>query len=149
MFKTYKTRLAAAFIAACTLGTPALAGQCPAGQDRANPLVDRPTAPKDVTDDVIGSIDLGKEVQFARHDLRMRRLVVQPGGIVPFHSHVGRPALILTESGEITEYRTTCAVPIVHHAGELSREADGLGHYWVNQGSTPAVLYSADVKAAD
>lgn len=152
MFKTNKTQLAAAIIAAAAIGslaTPALAAECPEGQLGNNPLADRETQPKGVTDDLIGSIDLGKEVSFAGHDLRMRRLVVQPGGVVPFHSHAGRPALILTVSGEITEYRTSCAAPITHHAGDLSREADGLGHYWVNHGKVPAVLYSADVKAAE
>lgn len=145
-------RFAAASIAvAATLvaASPAAAGQCPAGQQVANPLADRATAPKDVTDDLLGSIDLGKEIGVAGRDLRLRRLVVQPGGVVPFHSHEGRPALIITVSGEITEYRTSCGVPITHRAGELSREADGIGHYWVNNGTAPAVLLSADVKAAD
>ena len=98
------------------------------------------------TDDVVGSIDLGSEIGVQGRDLRLRRLVIQPGGIVPFHSHQGRPALIITVSGEITEHRSSCAVPIVHRAGEVSREADGIGHYWVNHGRVPAVLLSADVK---
>ena len=143
-----KTKFAAAAIAVAAFGaTPAFAGQCPAGQDTANALADRATAPKDVTDDVLGSIDLGKEIGVAGRDLRLRKLVVQPGGVVPFHSHEGRPALIITVSGEITEHRTSCAVPIVHKAGELSRETNEIGHYWVNHGKVPAVLYSADVKA--
>jgi quercetin dioxygenase-like cupin family protein len=129
--------------------TPALAGQCPADQVRANPLSGHPTAPANVTDDVIGSIDLGAEIGVTGRDLRLRRLVVQPGGVVPYHSHEGRPALIITVSGQVTEYRSTCAVGIVHRAGEVSREADGVAHYWVNEGNTPAVLLSADVKAAD
>ena len=143
-----KTKFAAAAIAVAAFGaTPAFAGQCPAGQDTANALADRATASKDVTDDVLGSIDLGKEIGVAGRDLRLRKLVVQPGGVVPFHSHDGRPALIITVSGEITEHRTSCAVPIIHKAGELSRETNEIGHYWVNHGKVPAVLYSADVKA--
>ena len=151
MFNLTKTSVAAGIIALAALGgaTPAMAGQCPAGQETANPLADRATTPKDVTDDVLGSIDLGQEIGVAGRDLRLRRLVVQPGGVVPFHSHEGRPALIITISGEITEHRTTCGVPIVHRAGELSREAGGLGHYWINHGKVPAVLLSADVKAAE
>ena len=151
MFQITKTRLAAGAIAlaALTAATPAMAGQCPPGQEVANALPNRATAPKAVTDDVLGSIDLGKEIGVAGRDLRLRRLVVQPGGIVPFHSHDGRPALIITVSGEITEYRTTCGVPIKHKAGELSRETNEVGHYWINHGKKPAVLLSADVKAAD
>jgi quercetin dioxygenase-like cupin family protein len=149
MFNFTKNRLAVGVIALAALGgaTPAIAGQCPAGQEEANPLADRATAPKAVTDDVIGSIDLGQEIGVDGRDFRLRRLVVQPGGVVPFHSHEGRPALIITVSGEITEHRTTCAVPIVHRAGEVARETKEIGHYWVNHGKVPAVLLSADVKA--
>lgn len=151
MFNFTTAPVAAGLIALAAVAgaSPALAGQCPAGQESPNPLANRITEPKGVTDVVLGSIDLGKEIGVQGRDLRMRRLVVQPGGAVPFHSHAGRPALIITIKGEITEYRTTCAVPITHHAGELSREADGLGHYWVNHGKVPAVLLSADVKAAE
>lgn len=152
MFHSSINRVASAFIAVAAIAggaTPAAAGECPPGQMVTNALPDRATSPKDVTDDLLGSIDLGSEIGVAGRDLRMRRLVVKPGGVVPFHSHEGRPALIITISGEITEYRTSCAVPITHRAGELSREADGIGHYWVNHGKTDAVLLSADVKAAD
>ena len=152
MFNLNKTRLAAAIIATAAFtgfASPAFAGMCPAGQEGENALAGRVTEGRQVTDDVLGSIDLGKEIGVQGRDLRLRRLVVQPGGAVPFHSHAGRPALIITIAGEITEYRTSCAVPITHRAGELSREADGLGHYWVNNGKVPAVLLSADVKAAE
>jgi quercetin dioxygenase-like cupin family protein len=151
MFNLTKTKLAAGIIALAGLtgASPAVAGQCPAGQEIANPLAARETMPKAVTDDVLGSIDLGQEIGVTGRDLRLRKLVVQPGGVVPFHSHEGRPALILTASGEITEYRTTCGVPITHHGGELARETRETGHYWVNHGKVPAVLYSADVKAAE
>lgn len=152
MFKITKNGLAAAVLAVAAISgtaTPAAAGQCPAGQEGMNALANRATMPKAVADDLLGSIDLGKEIGVAGRDLRLRRLVVQPGGVVPFHSHEGRPALIITIDGEITEYRTSCGVPITHRAGELSREADGVGHYWVNNGKKPAVLLSADVKAAE
>lgn len=145
-------RLAALGLAAFTaagLATPAFAGECPAAQVRDNALAGHPTAPSNVSDDLIGSVDLGPEIGVAGRDLRLRRLVVQPGGVVPFHSHQGRPALIITVSGQVTEYRSSCAVPIVHRAGEVSREAEGISHYWINQGSEPAVLLSADVKAQD
>ena len=124
---------------------PALAGDCPAGKEMANPLAQAPTMPKDVTDTIIGSIDLGKEISVDGRLLRTRRLVVQPGGIVPMHSHVGRPALIYTVSGQITEHRSSCAAPIVHRAGDIAREAEGISHWWINEGTEPAVLLSSDV----
>ena len=125
--------------------SPALAAECPAGKTAVNDLAGAPTAPKGVTDTVIGSVDLGAEIAVADRQLRTRRLVVQPGGIVPLHSHKDRPALIYTVSGQITEYRSSCAVPILHTAGDIAREADGISHYWINHGRTPAVLLSSDV----
>ena len=141
-----KTMLATAAIAvAATAGfpAPAVASQCPTAG--VNALANAPTMPQGVTDDVLSSIDLSGEIGVAGRQLRTRRLVVQPGGIVPLHSHKDRPALIYTVSGSITEYSSACAAPIEHGAGDISREADGLSHYWVNNGKVPAVLLSSDV----
>ena len=141
-----KTKLATAAIAvaaASSFATPAIAGQC--ATPGTNPLTNAPTMPKDVTDTVIGSINLDSEIGVDGRQLRTRRLVVQPGGIVPLHSHKDRPALIYTLSGSITEYSSACSAPIEHKAGDISREADGLSHYWVNHGKVPTVLLSSDV----
>jgi quercetin dioxygenase-like cupin family protein len=142
-FKTTLATAAIAFAAAASFASPATAASCPTAG--ANDLANAPTMPKGVTDDVLSSIDLGGEIGVAGRQLRTRRLVVQPGGIVPLHSHKDRPALIYTVSGSITEYSSACAAPIEHKAGDISREADGLSHYWVNNGKVPAVLLSSDV----
>jgi len=136
----------AAASAAILAGSPASAGTCPAGQGVANPLAGAPTTPVKATDDVIGSVDLQAEINVDNRDLRLRRLVVQPGGIVPLHSHAGRPALITVVSGSITEYRSTCAVGILHEAGDVASESGGISHWWKNDGKVPVVLLSADVK---
>jgi quercetin dioxygenase-like cupin family protein len=141
-----KTKIATAAIAAAatvSVTSPALASQCAA--PGMNALANAPTMPKGVTDTVIGSISLASEIGIDGRQLRTRRLVVQPGGIVPLHSHKDRPALIYTVSGSITEYSSACGAPIQHKAGDISREADGLSHYWVNHGKVPAVLLSSDV----
>ena len=52
-------------------------------------------------------------------------------------------------SGSVTEYRSTCAVGILHKTGEIASESDGISHWWKNSGKVPAVLLSADVKARD
>lgn len=131
---------------ATVLGTtPAMAGTCPMGQEGQNPLAGAPTEGKDVTDTVIGAVDLGPEIKVDGRSLRLRMLVVKPGGVVPLHSHVDRPALIMTASGTVTEYRSSCKVPIVHTGGEVAQESGGISHWWKNTGSTVAVLYSSDV----
>lgn len=145
MFNLTKTSVAAGIIALAALGNaaPAMAGQCSTAG--ANSLANAPTMPKDVTDTVIGAVDLGKEINVGGRQLRTRRLVVQPGGVVPIHSHKDRPALIVTVSGSITEHRSDCSTPVEHRAGDISREAEGISHYWINHGNEPAVLLSSDV----
>jgi quercetin dioxygenase-like cupin family protein len=144
MIKTLIKAAPLVLIAAVALASPAnAAGLCP--KPGTMSLANAPMMPKGVTDTVIGSVDLGPEINVDGRMLRTRRLVIQPGGIVPLHSHKDRPALIYTLSGSITEYSSACAVPIEHKAGDISREADGLSHYWINHGKVPAVVLSSDV----
>jgi len=70
---------------------------------------------------------------------------IQPGGIVPLHSHADRPALIMVNAGEIYENSSKCLVPILHHAGDISREYLGTQHWWKNEGKTTVVLTIADI----
>lgn len=142
MFISSKTTVAAGIIALAAFGS---ATSAMADSHQVNPLANAPTSPKDVTDTVIGSVDLGREIGVDGRQLRTRRLVVQPGGVVPIHSHADRPALIVVVSGSITEHRSDSAAPIEHKAGDISREAEGISHYWINHGNEPAVLLSSDV----
>lgn len=143
MLKTTTLIATLAAMGGVAFASPAAAGTC--SQPGTNALANAPTAPKGVTDTVIGAIDLAPEINVEGRQLRTRRLVVEPGGIVPLHSHADRPALIYTVSGSITEYSSTCSTPIEHKAGDISREAEGLSHYWINNGKVPAVLLSSDV----
>jgi quercetin dioxygenase-like cupin family protein len=138
-----------AIAGALSLGAnAAFAGACPADKvvasGKGQALVT--TAAQGVTDVVIASTDLSKEpAKIQGRQFRLRRLEVQPGGIVPWHSHGDRPAIIYIVSGEIVEYASTCAVPIVHRAGEATSERSATSHWWKNIGSTAAVLLSADL----
>lgn len=132
-------------LAMLALASPAHAGQCPAGDVKDGAVATGPSAPKGVTDTVVGKVDLGPEINVAGRSLRLRRLEIQPGGVVPWHSHKDRPALIVVMSGQIKEYRSNCATPITHKAGEVSQEFGGISHYWVNDGKVKTVLYSSDV----
>jgi quercetin dioxygenase-like cupin family protein len=126
--------------------TPATAGECPADQVMANATAPGATMPEGVTDEVLASIDLAfKGEAWKGNMFRMRKLVVQPGGVVPWHDHATRPANILITEGSITEYRSSCKVPIEHKAGEVAVESGELAHWWKNNGSVAAVLYSADI----
>jgi len=122
------------------------AASCPA--DKAGIDVRQPdsTPAKDVTDNVLTSIDLGSEpIAIKDRSFRLRRLEIQPGGVVPWHSHGDRPAIIYVVAGEVTEYASTCSVGIVHKAGDATPELHTTSHWWKNTGKTKAILLSADL----
>jgi quercetin dioxygenase-like cupin family protein len=137
----------AGFVAGVALAaSPASAGQCPAGKTKEGVRTTGEIKPHAVTDTVLGMIELGREkVVLADRRLRLRKLVIQPGGIVPWHSHEDRPALIYVVSGSIHEYASNCSVPIEHKAGEVSIETRGIQHWWKNNSKSATVLLSADL----
>ena len=124
----------------------AMAGQCPAGREGVD-VTPAGTAPASrVTDTVLTTLDVAREpIALAGRQFRLRRLVIQPGGVVPWHSHADRPAIIHVVRGTVTEYASTCAVPIVHKAGETTPERSATSHWWKNNGRQPVELLSADL----
>ncbi len=147
MQTTLHTLLAGAALAAGLAAAPlAMAGECPADQAGVDvrPAADHAAA--GVTDTVLAALPLA-ETALAIDDrtMRVRHLVIEPGGIVPWHSHGDRPALILVTKGEIEEYASTCAVPIVHVAGDVAVERKETSHWWQNLGTEPVELYSFDI----
>jgi len=128
--------------------TASFAGECPAGKMVVDGQgqKDAGMAAKDVTDTVLASTDLSKEMLALQdHLFRLRRLEIKPGGIVPWHSHGDRPAMIYIVSGEVTEYASTCTVPIVHKVGDVASETHTTSHWWKNTGKKTAVLISVDI----
>jgi quercetin dioxygenase-like cupin family protein len=144
-------RLAIGAVTLCALAfaaTATFAGECPADKRVADGKGQPPgpTMPHGVTDTVRASTDIAKS-PFNIHGrlFRLRELVMMPGAIVPWHSHDERPAMIYVVSGEVVEYASSCAVPIVHRAGDVAPETFGTSHWWKNTGATPAVLISVDL----
>ena len=126
--------------------TPALAGECPADKVGNNPLAGAPSKPVGVKDMEIAFIDLSKEnVKLSERRLRMRQMEIAPGGIVPLHDHADRPALIMVVEGEVYENSSKCMTPILHKAGEVSREFLGVMHWWKNSGNKTVKLTIADI----
>ena len=129
-----------------TFASAAFAGECPADRVKANAITAGETKPVGVTDTVLASIDLGTQsINAPGRYFRMRELVIQPGGIVPWHSHDDRPAIIFIVSGEILEFNSNCEVPIVHVAGDVAPEMIGTQHWWKNNTNKPVTLISADI----
>jgi quercetin dioxygenase-like cupin family protein len=145
----FSTTLMITAVAACAspiMQAKSWAADCPAGKTAVDAMNPGPTTPPNVTDTVISSSDLapigpGPEGR----KMRLRKLVVQPGGVVLWHSHEKRPPNIYTISGSITEYRSTGAVPTEHGEGDVTSEFGPLVHWWKNNTNKPTVLLSADI----
>lgn len=136
----------ALLLTAFVTGTAAMAGECPADQVKTDATKPGATENKGATDTVLTMIDLSKEpAAIQEREFRMRRLTVQPGGEIAWHSHGDRPAIIYIVSGQMTEYASNCAVPIVHKAGDVAKETHETSHWWKNTGKKKAVLISADL----
>ena len=143
----YKCLAAASVALAAALVSPAtFAGECPADKMMADATKSNATPAKGVTDKVLAAINLAEEpAKIENRMLRLRKLTIAPGGVVPWHSHGDRPAIIYIVSGEVTEYASNCAVPILHKTSEVARETHVTAHWWKNTGKETAVLLSADL----
>lgn len=132
-----------------------LAAECPADQKKENVRA----APSDqvwdggklqstnsIIDMITATIDVTKPpVDIKDRSFRLRRLEVEPGGIVPWHNHADRPAIAYLLKGKLTEYASNCAVPVEHTAGDVIVETPNLSHWWKNFGDKRAVVISADL----
>ncbi|HVL70286.1 MAG TPA: cupin domain-containing protein [Beijerinckiaceae bacterium] len=135
-----------AVLGALAASGQALAAECPADKRGTDVMGPGATKPKGVSDKLRGAIDLADEkVKLPGYKLRLRQLVIEPGGEVPWHSHAERPAIIYIVKGTITEYKSTCAVPLTHRAGDVAVEDRTVSHWWRNMGKEPCVLLSADL----
>jgi quercetin dioxygenase-like cupin family protein len=139
--------LVGAVVGSIATGSAAIAGECPADKIKANVREKVDYKPVGVTDVTLGSIDLEKQPAHIKdRELRFRKLTIEPGGIVPWHSHDDRPALIFVQQGEIVEYASNCVDPIVHKAGDIRPEVFGTSHWWKNLGTQTVILYVGDVR---
>jgi len=81
--------------------------------------------------------------------LRMRRLTIPPGGVIPTHEHIDRPSLVYFVKGEVIEHSSLCDVAIVHHAGEHDTEWGDYRHWWENKTTSDVVLIGVDIVPPD
>src|SRR5262245_62969110 len=128
-----------------TIVSSAFAAECPADKKKVDvrEAVNLPAT--GVTDTVIASIDVAKEpAKINDRQFRLRKLTIQPGGIVPWHSHGDRPAIIYVIEGEILEFASNCSGPIVHGPGDVTTETSGGSHSCKNPGDKTGGPLPAD-----
>jgi quercetin dioxygenase-like cupin family protein len=90
-----KARLIVMGLIACA--APAIAhAQSPAAQTP-------PTENRGFEDIEVRSLDLESEIDTVKgYKLRMRRLILQPGGVIGLHNHKGRPTVSYLIKGTLT-----------------------------------------------
>ena len=114
----------------------------------AGAVIGEPVPPKEssgvkITEPVV--LDLAPWAEDMKgRELRIRKLVIAPGGVIGLHSHDDRPDVSYLAQGTLTEQRAggfleTRAGDTLHAAGK------GVTHWVENRGSTPAVLIVADL----
>lgn len=79
--------------------------------------------------------------------LRLRRIVVQPGGVIAWHDHAAVQGMALLTTREMVELRNTCLDPITYRAGDVAREDAGTAHSWRNESDGVAVVLVSHVVA--
>ena len=72
--------------------------------------------------------------------VRLRRIVVEPGGIIAWHDHAAVQGFALLISGEMVELRNSCLDPITYRAGDVAIEDAQTAHSWRNESGEPAVV---------
>ncbi|MGI9405615.1 MAG: cupin domain-containing protein [Hyphomicrobiaceae bacterium] len=122
------------------------------GLGTAVAALDGPTEPKGVSDTLLGSIDLSKEIPGLKdRQFRLRYFTIDPGGVVPVHSHKDRPAMFYILQGTVIQHRSDQPARTLTK-GEVSLENNGVEHWWENKGSEQVVLIVTDIfhtKAVD
>jgi len=137
-----------------TAPATASAAECPPEHKKANVRA----APSDkiwdgavlvadgITDETIASVEVAKPpFNIKNRVLRTRTLLIEPGAVVPWHSHADRPAIMYVIKGELTEYASNCAVPVTYKAGDHVAEGPGVSHWWQNLGNETTMLISTDL----
>jgi quercetin dioxygenase-like cupin family protein len=113
------------------------------------PSVGAPPETHGVTVTLLGTVDLGPEIEgMAGRQLRSRLVTIEPGGVFgPVHDHVGRPGLVYVLQGTITDHRN--GIPTDYGPGLGWPEDRDTLHWLENRGSIPAVEVSVDIVRKD
>jgi quercetin dioxygenase-like cupin family protein len=74
----------------------------------------------------------------------MRRITLQPGGVLAVHNHVDRPAVTYLLQGQMT-YHQEGRPPVVVNPGEGFAEGRATTHWGESTGTVPAVWLGIDI----
>jgi len=101
-----------------------------------------PTENKGLDAKVMGTIDLAPDMP--AHQLRLRSVVVEPGGVAGMHSHQDRPAFTYILEGTLTELKEGGYMR-EYKPGEVLTESRDVTHWAENRGTSKVVLVGVDI----
>ena len=132
-------RAARHFTAFCAAGLALLAAGFVLGQQAP------PTDYYLVSEDVLASIDLAKEIDSVQNrELRLSRAVVSPGGHIGLHSHQGDPTIVYVLSGVLTNHHDDGTTE-EFRPGQVFAEFGPRAHWVENKGATPVTFIVANI----
>ena len=104
-----------------------------------------PTANVGQSEELLRSLDLTGEMETtAGRPLRMRKITLQPGGVLGIHNHVDRPAVTYLLQGQMT-YRQAGKPDLVANPGDGFAEGRATTHWAESTGKVPAVWIAVDI----
>jgi len=104
-----------------------------------------PTESKGLSGAPLSSIDLTEEIDSVKgRALRMRKITLQPGGMIGLHTHKDRPAVSYILQGEVT-YHQEGKPELTLRPGEGIAEGKSTTHWAENRGTVPAVWIAVDI----
>jgi len=116
--------------------------ECPANRVQAGARAEGFGAQSGVVGEDIALTPLASDPTKA---VRLRRLTVQPGGVIAWHDHSAVQGMALVVSGQATERRNSCLDEMIYRAGDVALEDATTAHSWRNDGDVPAVILVAHV----
>jgi quercetin dioxygenase-like cupin family protein len=104
-----------------------------------------PTETLGQSEQLLRSIDLTNELpSTAGRTMRMRKITLQPGGVLGLHNHVDRPAITYLLQGQMT-YHQEGKPDVVANAGDGFAEGRATTHWAESTGNVPAVWIAVDI----
>ncbi len=119
--------------------------ECPADRTQASPRAHEGFGPTSGVESA--DVALTPLAHDPTRALRLRRLIVQPGGVIAWHDHAAVQGYAVIVAGTMVELRNTCLDPLTYRAGDIAREDANTAHSWRNEGDDPAVILVSHVIA--
>lgn len=104
-----------------------------------------PAETNGVTVELLGTLDLGTEIEgMAGRLLRMRMVTFEPGAVFgPMHDHKERPGMVYVLEGTITDHRDGV---VTDYGPGIGWPEDAATMHWLeNRGAEPAKEISIDI----